>query len=265
MRRFRVDHLVNADEETFKKELSRLTESTDDASADEKGAPLIRPASTSFQWATDHDFGSFQVQGFLGDRHIRLIAEFIDEFQVIGTDLDGLRVLDIGCWTGGTSLLLSAMGAQVLAIEEVNRYVEWMQYVKHAFAIDNLEVRQSSLYELTDSEFQDAFDLVLFVGVLYHVTDPILALRTTFNCLKDGGLCLLETTGFRARRPLVSFQRRRWNWFDLSRPALAQMMADVGYQECRIGKILSGRMYAVGRRQAHERMRRDGLSIPSIR
>jgi 2-polyprenyl-3-methyl-5-hydroxy-6-metoxy-1,4-benzoquinol methylase len=265
MDRFKVDHLVNVDAGAFKARVFQEMAARTSQPGDKSRADTLRPASIDFQWAHDHDFGSFQVDGRLGDRHIRVLAEFIDEFQAIGRCLEGLKVLDVGCWTGGTSLLLSAMGARVVAIEEVEIYVEWMRYMKHAFAVDNLEVRHCSLYELTDPELQDAFDFVLFAGVLYHVTDPVLALRSTFNCLKDGGLCLIETTGFRARRPLISFQRRRWNWFDLSRSALARMLADVGYQEIRVGKIRSGRMCAVARRQAFVEMRRDGLSIPSIR
>lgn len=51
----------------------------------------------------------------------------------------------------------------------------------------------STLYEYTGAEPQDRFDVVLFAGVLYHVTDPVLALRIVFNCLRDGGVCVVET------------------------------------------------------------------------
>jgi 2-polyprenyl-3-methyl-5-hydroxy-6-metoxy-1,4-benzoquinol methylase len=78
--------------------------------------------------------------------------------------------------------------AEVVAIDEVKKYVECLQFLKKSFAIDNLEPRHLSLYDLVDPAFQDRFDLVLFAGVLYHVTDPIVALRITFNCLRDGGM-----------------------------------------------------------------------------
>src|SRR5690606_32831994 len=129
---------------------------------------------------------------------------------------------------GGTSLLLAAMGAQVTAIEEVRKYVEAVRLLKEAFAIDRLDVRAMSLYPLDDPAFQDAFDLVLFAGVIYHVTDPLLALRLVFNCLKDGGTMLLETLGLETPEQIVRYhgpthfaegetpepgRRGGWNWF----------------------------------------------------
>jgi len=229
--------------------------------------PAAQRAQTlSFRWGHDHDFGTCKVQGQLGDHHIRVVAEFIDVFGAISRSLEGLKVLDVGCWTGATSLLLCAMGAQVLAIDEVKKYVDYVSYLKNAFSIRNLEAQHRSLYDLTAAEFQDRFDLVLFAGVLYHVTDPVVALRITFNNLRDGGKCLVETTGFRRRRPVISYARRKWNWFDLSPAALSQMMADVGYTEIQVGQVTpDNRLYAVGRRATHLDMRRDGLSIRNLR
>ena len=144
--------------------------------------------------------------------------------------------------------------------------MECLDFVRESFGVENLEVQHVSLYDLTDSQWQDRFDIVLFAGVLYHVTDPIVALRMVFNCLRDGGKCLVETTGHRSSRPLISFERRRWNWFDLSPSALSQMMVDVGFPDPRVGSVTSDdRLYAVATRRRHVEMRRDGLSLRSLR
>jgi 2-polyprenyl-3-methyl-5-hydroxy-6-metoxy-1,4-benzoquinol methylase len=225
-----------------------------------------RTFTVDFHWGHDHDFGSFQIEGRMGDRHIRHLAEFIDRFGAIPRSLEGAQVLDIGCWTGGTSLLLCALGAQVLAIDEVKKYVDCLSYLRDAFSIANLEVQNRSLYELTPNEFQDRFDYVLFAGVLYHVTDPVVALRLTFNCLRDGGKCLIETTGFRHQLQVISYARRKYNWFDFSPSALSQMLADVGYAEIQVGEATrKKRLYAVAQRTTHVDMRRDGLSVPTLR
>ena len=50
------------------------------------------------------------LQGLMGDRHINILATFIDDFG-LPRDLTGKSVLDVGVWCGGTSLLLAAMGA----------------------------------------------------------------------------------------------------------------------------------------------------------
>jgi 2-polyprenyl-3-methyl-5-hydroxy-6-metoxy-1,4-benzoquinol methylase len=225
-----------------------------------------RDQTITFRWGHNHDFGRFQLQGPMRERHVEHIAQFIDAFHAIPRSLVGMKALDIGCWTGGTSLLLAAMGAEVLAIDEVKKYVDCLAYLKEAFAIENLQVQHRSLYDLTEADLQDRFDIVLFAGVLYHVTDPIVALRLTFNCLRDGGKCLLETTGFRSDEPLISYARRQWNWFDLSPAALAQMMKDVGYSNIEVGPVTrKKRLYAVGQRGSHIEMRRDGLSMRALR
>ena len=266
MRRYRVADLVNVDEAAFKARIDDFLALDDPSMEGLADAAGQRDLTVRFHWGHDHDFGSFRLAGRMGCRHIRHLAEFIDTFGAIPRSLEGLRALDIGCWTGGASLLLCAMGAEVVAVDEVKKYTDCLAYLKHAFALDNLEVRHGSLYELTAPELQDRFDLVLFAGVLYHVTDPIVALRITFNCLRDGGRCLLETTGFDCRRPLISYQRRRWNWFDLSPPALSRMMADVGYRQVRVGRVThDDRLYAVARRESHVDMRRDGLSVSGLR
>jgi SAM-dependent methyltransferase len=238
-----------------------------------------RDLSIKFHWGHNHDFGTFSLKGRMGNRHILLLATFIDEFKVIPRSLHGLRVLDIGCWTGGTSLLLCAMGAHVVAIEEVRKYVDCLNYLKYAFNIDRLEPKHLSLYECTLPEFQDSFDIVLFCGVLYHVTDPISALRITFNCLKDGGVCLLETAAINSNKRILSYEgptifsggskkdlsRSGWNWFIPSPITLSQMMADVGYTDIQVGRVRGGRVFAVGKRDTHVDIMRGGLSVKNIR
>ncbi|HEX9659117.1 MAG TPA: DUF1698 domain-containing protein, partial [Rhodothermales bacterium] len=211
MSRYRTDHLVGLDAVAFESEIRRFL-TLDDFQMEGQQNPVgQRDLTRAFHWGHDHDFGSFRLEGRMGTRHLRHLAEFTDRFCALPSRLDGLRILDIGCWTGGTSLLLCAMGAaEVVAIDEVKKYVECLQFLKKSFAIDNLEPRHLSLYDLVDPAFQDRFDLVLFAGVLYHVTDPIVALRITFNCLRDGGQCLVETTGHVASGPLISYARRQW-------------------------------------------------------
>jgi 2-polyprenyl-3-methyl-5-hydroxy-6-metoxy-1,4-benzoquinol methylase len=266
MARYRVDQLVGLKPAEFEQTVRGFLGRED---ADEEGfvdPERQRDLATTFHWGHNHDFGGFSLQGQMGDRHIYHLAEFIDHFGALPSSLDGQRVLDIGCWTGGTSLLLCAMGAQVVAVEEVKKYADCVQYLKQAFGLERLEVRHGSLYECTADDLQNAFDHVLFAGVLYHVTDPIVALRITFNALKDGGTCLVESTGVRQRRAMISYERRRWNWFDLSPAALELMLEDVGYEDVQVGRVTPNeRLYAVARRKRHVDMRRDGLSVRTLR
>src|SRR5207245_11440784 len=99
-----------------------------------------RDLSVQFEWGHHHDFGTFSMAGLMQDRHIHVLAAFMTLFGIPGRDLTGKSVLDVGCWTGGTSLLLAAMGARVVAIEEVAKYAECTGYLRDAFGVAKLEV-----------------------------------------------------------------------------------------------------------------------------
>jgi 2-polyprenyl-3-methyl-5-hydroxy-6-metoxy-1,4-benzoquinol methylase len=240
-----------------------------------------RELSIQFEWGHNHDFGVFRLLGLMGDRHIDILATFMSLYGRLPENLADKVVLDVGCWTGGMSLLLAGMGAQVVAIEEVRKYAECVHYLKRAFGLENLEVHSRSLYSLDGPRFDNRFDIVVYSGVLYHVSDPVLSLRTVFNCLKDGGVCLLETAALDSPESTCLYGGRRasatrdasrpvtllggWDWFVPSLPAIQNMLTDVGFEIC--GSVLheGGRATAVARRVAHVDMLRAGLSRPDTR
>ena len=203
---YQVKDLVNVDPESFKRRIDEFLELRDYKSEGYQDPTKQRDLSIRFHWGHNHDFGDFLLKGRLGDRHIALLASLVDWFKVLPLSLQGLTVLDIGCWSGGTSLLLVAMGAHVVAIEEVKKYIDCLQYLKHAFNLVRLEPVNLSLYECTAPELQDRFDIVLFAGVLYHLSDPVLGLRITYNCLKDGGQCMVETAVTPSKKKLCAYE-----------------------------------------------------------
>jgi len=278
MSAYQVRNLKNEDPASFKNNILSFLQMRDYEGEGWKSPEKQRDLSIRFHWGHNHDFGDFALVGAQGNRHLELIAMFIDKFGCLPVDLSGYTVLDVGCWTGGTSLLLAAMGAHVVAIEEVKKYVRCLTYLKRVFDVRCLEPKDMSLYDCTSAEFQDSFDFVLFAGVLYHVTDPILALRIIFNCLKDGGKCLLETAVISSDHPILSYQgpslvtgneddlsRRGWNWFIPSPKTLNQMLLDVGYVNVRVHEPINGRCFAVATREGHVDMLRAGLSVRTIR
>jgi 2-polyprenyl-3-methyl-5-hydroxy-6-metoxy-1,4-benzoquinol methylase len=280
MRRYRTDALCGVDSRQFRDKIDSLLQLNDHKMEGFGDAARQRDLSVRFHWGHNHDFGTFAVEGRMGDRHLNLLSVFMDQFKALPRDLTGKRVLDIGCWTGGTSLLLCAMGAEVVAIEEVRKYVDALTYLKSAFNVQNLEVRNMSLYDCNVPEFQDAFDIILFAGVLYHVTDPILALRIVFNSLRDGGSCLLETAALASDKMMVAYEgpdlfhsgtreqmnRGGWNWFIPSPVALKAMMHDAGFSKVEgSGVGADQRTFAVGTRTEHRDIMRGGLSVRGIR
>jgi SAM-dependent methyltransferase len=169
------------------------------------------------------------------------------------------------------------MGAEVVAVEEVKKYTEYLLYIRDAFGIEKLEPRNLSLYDLTAEEFQDSFDFVLFGGVLYHLSDPIIGMRITFNVLKPGGVCMLETAVARSDKRICEYagageagRGAGANWFFPTPPVVEAMMEEVGYQAVRrqlhkTPEMPHDRVTAVGRKVKQVDMLRAGLSVRDIR
>ena len=277
---YTVDNL-RIDRGRFKKELNSFLNLKNYEVEGLKTQDRQRTYTVEFHWGHDHDFGDFKLKGRMGNRHIELLETFIDVFN-LPRDLTGFKVLDVGCWTGGTSLLLCRMGAEVIAIDEVHKYIQALNFLKDAFGIDNLTALPLSLYEL-DEGYYDTFDYILFCGVIYHLSDPVLGLRTLYNCLKKGGTLLIESEGVLTKDPVCYYEGvfKGWNWFIPSPEALKRMMYDVGYDEVKLhipkkfkkkGILLKSklckypriRFYATGTKTNHKEITRVGLADRKI-
>lgn len=240
-----------------------------------------RDLSVKFHWGHNHDFGEFKLEGRMGDRHIDLLANFIALFPVAIEDFKGKNVFDIGCWTGGTTLLLAAIAKKVFAIEEVKKYAETVSFLLKSFDIaDRVSVNSLSIYGCNSEEFYDQFDIVYFPGVIYHLSDPVLALRILFNSLKTGGFILVESAGINEDKPFCRFDgsliyrsgtkeelnRGGWNWFIPSPSALYRMMREAGFDEIQTRwHDRTSRIYGFGRKLSQAGICKAGLSVSTIR
>ncbi len=94
--------------------------------------------------------------------------------DAIPRDLRGRTVLDIGCNGGFFSLEMKRRGAdRVLGIDFDDGYLAQARF---AADVEQLEVefRRMSVYDV--GALGERFDIVLFIGVLYHLRHPLLAL-----------------------------------------------------------------------------------------
>ena len=94
--------------------------------------------------------------------------------HTIPSDLRGKSVLDVGCNAGFYSLEMKRRGAaRVLGIDSDERYLAQARFAASVNEMD-IEFRQLSVYEV--GTLGETFDIVLFLGVLYHLRHPLLAL-----------------------------------------------------------------------------------------
>lgn len=93
----------------------------------------------------------------------------------IASDLRGWKVLDIGCNAGFYSFELAARGADVTAIDVDPHYLRQARWAAARLGLeDRIEFRLMQIYDLAREPEQ--YDLVWFMGVLYHLRHPLLAL-----------------------------------------------------------------------------------------
>ncbi len=89
-------------------------------------------------------------------------------------DLTGKSVLDIGCNGGFYSLEMKRRGAaRVLGIDTDMGYLEQARFAAEVTGAD-VEFRQMPVWDI--AQLGEKFDLVIFMGVLYHLRHPLLAL-----------------------------------------------------------------------------------------
>jgi tRNA (mo5U34)-methyltransferase len=97
--------------------------------------------------------------------------------------LDGWTALDIGCNAGYYSFELARRGASVLGIDLDEHYLRQAQWAARELGCaQRVEFRRMQVYELPRLGRQ--FDLVLFLGVFYHLRYPLLGLDLVARCTR---------------------------------------------------------------------------------
>lgn len=89
-------------------------------------------------------------------------------------DLSGRTVLDVGCNAGFYSLEMKRRGAKrVVGVDSDERYLAQARLAAEVSGLD-IELKQLDVYDV--GRLGERFDVVLFMGVFYHLRHPLLAL-----------------------------------------------------------------------------------------
>ena len=123
----------------------------------------------------------------------RRLWHFI-EAQLQAIDFRDKTVLDVGCWDGYWSFYAERRGARaVLASDDATQ--NWSDgrglLLAREILGSRIEVRQDlSVYDL--AALGRRFDIVMCLGVFYHLLDPFYAFAQLRHCCHPGSLLLLE-------------------------------------------------------------------------
>lgn len=172
--------------------------------------------------------------------------------HAIPTDLSGKSVLDIGCNGGFYAIEMKRRGAaRVLGLDHDPDYLRQARFAARVLGLD-IEFRELSVYDI--GRLGERFDLVLFLGVLYHLRHPLLALdlirehvvRDLFVCQSlqrgdPGDPALNEDYPFAETEifeqsdfPRLHFIEHRYsgdctNWWIPNRACTAAMLRNAGF------------------------------------
>jgi tRNA (mo5U34)-methyltransferase len=109
---------------------------------------------------------------FLGDYPRFKFERFA---HVLPEDMTGRTVLDIGCNAGFYAIEMKRRGAsRVVGIDSDERYLAQARLAAGALGFEGIEFRNLDVYDV--ARLGERFDLVIFMGVLYHLRHPLLAL-----------------------------------------------------------------------------------------
>lgn len=193
------------------------------------------------QTAPDHFLGDYPSFKWAGFRH------------VLPDDMRGMTVLDIGCNAGFYSLEMARRGAdRVVAVDSDPRYLAQARLAAEVEGA-SIEFRQMSVYDVPT--LGERFDLVIFMGVLYHLRHPLLALdlirehvvgdRMLFQSMQRGSDRVApiaedydfnDSTPFEgADVPILYFIEQRYagdptNWFVPNRAGMEAMLRSAGFR-----------------------------------
>ncbi len=143
-------------------------------------APWFHNLDLNGVWtAPDHFLGDYPRSKF------ERFAPYLPE------DLGGRSVLDIGCNAGFYTMEMKRRGAgRVLGIDSDERYLAQARLACETLGFDDIEFALLDVYDV--GALGERFDLVIFMGVLYHLRHPLLALDLIYEHVA-GDLLLFQS------------------------------------------------------------------------
>ncbi len=170
----------------------------------------------------------------------------------IPEDLSGKRVLDVGAWDGWFSFEMERRGAEVLAVDVTRntRLLEARQLLG-----SRIRYEIGDICRLTAKDI-GTFDIVLFLGVLYHVKHPLLALENVCGMCRDMACIESYVTDADPRAiPLMEFYETNElggqvdNWLGPNLACLLAFCRSAGFARVNFESALGERAHVTAYRQ----------------
>lgn len=169
-----------------------------------------------------------------------------DDLERMGVPdrLDGKTVLDIGAWDGFWSFEAERRGAKRVLATDSFVWAEDSRWGRRGFDLarralgSGVEDRFIDVMELSPEQV-GTFDLVFFLGVLYHLRDPVNAIDRVASVTGDQLILETETALNWSRQPAAllfpndELANDDTNWWALNDSAIIGLLRRAGFHTVR--------------------------------
>ena len=190
----------------------------------------IRLANTAPAWMYEFDLGD-GIKTPILDEELRSIHQSREQMIVASIQehfpggLAGLRALDVACNEGYFSQLLYRLGANVRATDIRDQNIERARIIQSLYGLDANRLVFEVEDFLKNQDPECSYDLTLFLGLLYHLENPMGALRQLRKVTRK--LCILETQLTRLNAPVESGWGRESDFLHLAGSLAIYLQTDM--------------------------------------
>lgn len=119
-----------------------------------------------------------------------------------------IRCLDVGCHEGYYSIAAAQMGVrEVLGLDIREESLQRARFVARTLGLPDVRFEQCDAEQVSPAKFGE-FELTLFLGLLYHVENPMLCLRNMASVTQE--CCVLETQVIDEVEGTTEWGARNW-------------------------------------------------------
>lgn len=176
-------------------------------------AVASRPWFYEFDLPDGRQTQSYLPPGVAQIHTTRLEMLFSALEPVVGGDWAGNSVIDVACHQGYFASHLARRGCPVLGIDARPEHIADTELIARAYGLGNLRAAQHDINVLRPTDLGQ-FDVTLMLGLLYHIENPVGAIRLARALTKKA--CVIETQVVPNMTGVVD-----WGSYQFQRPLVA--------------------------------------------
>ena len=153
-------------------------------------------------------------------------------------DLTGKIIADIGSNNGYYMFRMAAQQPKlVLGFEPYLQHYFAFQTLNQLAGLENLHTELLGVEHL--GLFENSFDVIFLMGILYHRISPIESLREIHKAMRPGGTLIVESQAIPGEESTALFPEKTYakvpgTWFVPTGPCLANWLKRAGFQDVKI-------------------------------